>query len=977
VDSREALRKGGTRGSAVVPNEPESSLLFKAIRYDDPALKMPPSGRLSDAEIEDFREWIASGAADPRQSSASAPAAASIDWAKARDYWAFRPLEPRRPPPTRNRSWAVSDVDRFLLARLEARRLTPAPPADRRTLLRRLSLDLTGLPPTSEELDAFLRDSRPGAYERVVARLLASPHYGERQARHWLDLVRFAETKGHEFDAEIPEAWRYRDYVIRAINEDLPYDRFILEHLAGDQLRHTRFGPGLPHADTPLATGFMGLGEERNAADDIAEVRLEKLDNQVDVFAKAFLGLTVSCARCHDHKFDPIPTADYYALAGVFHSTQVIQAAVDTPARRREIEIAHGRVERLNAELRARVLPSLRAYAAQWRSRILGEKDALKRPLAEPDHLLHPLAVLSRPDPENRPFEQRARALLARLAAGAPGRGDVEVSLRGWTLTGAAFGDGPRHGVPPNQALGGYGGGDVLNSMRGGAQALTGTAVSRAFRLTKPYVHVRVGGVKDSGGRREVGRLAVAMVADGRPELFSPEGDGQMVWRTIRPRRHLDQWVYFEVRDKSRDGHIALERIVLSDAKEPPPAPPDPRVLELLRNARSLDELLDGYQWLFESAADDRALAAMLGPRKAEDLAPPELASLLAERKRWEDSIPESTFGLVAVDDAPHNLRIHRRGSYANLGEEAPRALPRALGGGEPFRSGSGRLELAEAITRGPASPLLARVIVNRVWKHLFGEGLVRTVDNFGATGEKPSHPELLEYLAAAFQKNQWSIKWLHAELVNTAAYRMSSAASAAALALDPDNRLLQHMPVRRLEAEEVRDSILAVSGSLDRTPYGPPVAPHISAYQDGRGKSGQSGPLDGAGRRSIYLQVRRNFITPLLLAFDYPIPVQTTGRRLVSTVPSQALMLMNNEFVAGQAESWAKRILALPAAERLDRMFLAAYSRPPLPAERRDIGAFLTAQKSRYPAAEATEHRIWADLAHVLLNSKEFLFVR
>jgi len=334
---------------------------------------------------------------------------------------------------------------------------------------------------------------------------------------------------------------------------------------------------------------------------------------------------------------------------------------------------------------------------------------------------------------------------------------------------------------------------------------------------------------------------------------------------------------------------------------------------------------------------------------------------------------------MIAAEDEPHNLRIHLRGNHLNPGDEVPRGFLRVLAGDKPkpYTSGSGRLDLAEALF-SPDNPLTARVMVNRIWQHHFGEGLVRTVDNFGKTGDRPSHPELLDYLAWRFRESGWSVKAMHREMVLSNAYRLSSVPDQRSRQVDPNNRLLSYMRVKRLEGETIRDAVLAASGSLDATAYGPSVRPHISLYQDGRGKP-DSGPLDGAGRRSVYLEVRRNFITPLFLAFDYPLPSTTVGRRSVSTVPSQALMLMNNEFVAAEASKWAARALSefKNRGVRLDTMFLRAYGRLPDATDRAQISEFLDQQAARYPGAIAEDARVWADLAHVIFNSKEFIFVR
>jgi hypothetical protein len=835
VDSKPGLERGGTRGTAVHPGNPSDSLLLKAISYADPALKMPPDGKLPDAVISDFREWIKLGAEDPRTAPAAPmPSHSGIDWERAKRHWAFQPIAPVA---------KSASIDGFVNNRLQLAGLPLASPADRATLLRRITFDLTGLPPTPAELRDFQADRAPNAYERVVDRLLASPHYGERWARHWLDLVRFAETNGHEFDFYKDEAWRYRDYVIRAFNQDLPYNSFVVEHINGDSLSAPRLAPDGKHWDSPLATGFFGLGEERNGATDLEEVRNEMRDSKIDVFGKAFLGLTISCARCHDHKFDPIPTTDYYALAGIFDSTRTTLASISSPDVTNQIEAAIAKF-----------------------------------------HVVSP--------PTLAPVPLRP--------------GDTPFDMRQFYRSGAAFA--PGDGV--------YGDGREstwIDSSRGATNKLAGIMVSRSFVPTRKYIHVRVAGTKYTPVREEPSQLAVTIFAPGRyPKGVAGNGDRKLRWRTITLHEEINQVCHLEIADRRLDGHIAVGAIVFSDDKEPPPDIPE-----------SLPELPA------QSAPD----------------------------------MPEETFGRVTYEDLAHNIRVHERGSHFNLGAEVPRSFLRILdsGGSEPYAKGSGRAALAQALI-GPANQLTARVMVNRIWKQHFGEGIVRSVDNFGKTGDRPSHPELLDYLARQFVDNRWSVKSIHRLIVLSQTYQRDSAAPAEK---DPLNRLLAHMPIRRIDAESVRDSILAVSGSLDRTTGGPSVKVHVSAYQVGRGKP-VTGPLDGNGRRSIYLEVRRNFLTPLLLAFDYPLPTTTMGRRLISSVPAQALTLMNNEFVTTQAGKWADRVEAAYAdpGERLVAMYVEIFARPPTPTERDRINRFLAADS-------------WRDLAHVLLNSKEFLFLR
>jgi hypothetical protein len=523
-----------------------------------------------------------------------------------------------------------------------------------------------------------------------------------------------------------------------------------------------------------------------------------------------------------------------------------------------------------------------------------------------------------------------------------------------------------------------------------------------------------------------------------------PKGEAGLQWMTLRLTKEIGRQGYFEIVDRSTRGHIVVDRIILSDAPEPPiqTFPYDLEKISLLSLERlqSLEALADAYRGLFlralEESSERSGVLVLLNPSgRLEDLvegqapinrealsrpgytrtvaagvsrwlpvqAPAntkaqnvsrglnpstlqqQLRNLQAERQQLERRIPESVFAMTGSDEDPHDVRVHVRGNHKNLGEVAPRRFLQIIAGEKqaPVSAGSGRLQLAESMV-SRENPLTARVMVNRIWKHHFGQGIVRSVDNFGKTGDAPTHPDLLDLLAQRFIESGWSVKAMHRMMVLSSAYAMSSQPEPEAERLDPENRLLHRMPVQRLEAESIRDAILAVAGGLDPKMLGPSVPPHISAYQDGRGKP-ESGPLDGNGRRSIYIQVRRNFLTPMFLAFDYPLPISAIGRRGVSTVPSQALMLMNNEFVARQAEAWAQRLLQSETApENLVRkMFLAAFGRPATGNESKEILRFAREQKERQGAlaANASEdqigQRVWADVAHVLFNSAEFIYVR
>jgi len=715
---------------------------------------------------------------------------------RARRFWSFQPIH-RTDPPVPNPDQAP--IDRFLLAKLEAKSLHPAPPADRATLLRRVTFDLTGLPPTPGEVRSFLADRSTDAFAKVVDRLLASPHHGERWARHWMDLVRYAETDGHEFDNDKPNAWRYRDYLIRAFNEDVSYKQIALEHIAGDLLPSKRLSKDGKFVESSIATAFYWLGENKNNPVDPQDNIVDRVDNQIDVFSKTFLGLTVACARCHDHKFDPIPTADYYSLAGFFHSIRRGEEAIETAAPRNVGNVAFAGLE--------------------------------------------------------------------------------------WNLAGPAFE--ARSGVLTSGAVSNY---------------RQGVATSSIFKIEHRYLHVRV-----------AGKAQVQLRSDEYPldKPFSPDCDCYK-WKTY----NLQMWeahpAYLSLIDTSHEGHITLSEVIQSDSKLPPvlhAEKPDP----------------------------------------------------FARTIQHEDQCPETLIILAPFDDKPGDTHINQRGSYKTPGDVVPRRFLTVIAGDtqDPIPSGtSGRLQLAERVVND-SDPFFARVMVNRIWQHHFGRGLVATPDNFGLTGEPPSHPELLDWLAAEFRDSGYSIKHMHRLMLLTDAYQMSSAASPQANEQDPANKLLSHMPVRRLEAEEVRDALLAVAGTLDAKMYGPSVPVYISPFMDGDKRSRPlPGPLDGAGRRSVYINIRRNFLPDSLTVWDYPAPISTFGRRNSSLVPAQALFLMNSELVTLEAGKWADR------TPSIEQMYLEAFGRAPTASEQTAAREFLASH-------------VLSDYAHALFNTTEFVFVR
>jgi hypothetical protein len=703
LDSLASVLKGGASGPAVVPGQPEASRLIRAIRYTD-SPKMPPKEKLADADIVTLTRWVQMGLPWPETAGTATTADRFQITAEQRRFWSFQPVKDPPLPPVKNVAWPLSPIDRFILAKLEEKSLIPVQAADKRVLLRRATFDLTGLPPTPEEVEAFVADPSPQALEKVIDRLLASRHYGERWGRHWLDIVRYADTAGETADFPVPDAHRYRNYVIDAFNADKPYDQFIKEQIAGDIL--ARSGPREKYAERVIATGY--LASARRFGFDPQNYQHLTIEDSIDTLGKSILGLTISCARCHDHKFDPIGRTDYYALYGIFDSTRY-------------------------------------------------------------------------------PF---------------PG--------------------------------------------------------SEENKRSKDFVSLLPPGEAAPAGAPGVGKAYA--VAEG----------------------------------------------------------------------------------------------------------------------------------------TPHNARIHKRGDPTTLGEEVPRRFLQILHG-QPLPTGapgSGRLQLAESLASAD-NPLTARVLVNRLWQHHFGEGLVRTPSNFGKQGRPPTHPELLDYLATRFMapsplplsppgergrgEGGWSIKAMHKQIMLSRTYQLSSASDSTNVAADPANEWLWHFQRRRLDAESIRDALLAVSGTLDRTPAGPHPFPAENTWN-----FTQHNPFEAVyptNRRSVYLMTQRLRRHPFLALFDGPDPSSSTAQRSATTVPTQALFFINNPFLHEQSLKLAERLLHSGEERgRIDLAHQLTLGRPATPAECQAAEAFLRRYMQEVKAAgtpaELCPRLAWAGYARVLFSSNEFIYI-
>jgi hypothetical protein len=740
LDTRDGIRKGGETGPAVVPGNPTKSLLIKAIKQTD-TLRMPPKSKLSDEVVADFEKWIASGAADPRDNKKVA--ASEIDIEKGRQFWAFQSPKPSPVPTPKDAGWARNDIDRDLLAAMEAKGIKPVGDADARSLIRRIYFDLVGLPPTPEDVEAFAQsaiNNRQSAIEAVVDKLLQSPRFGETWGRHWLDVSRFAESSGKTANMSYPHAWRYRDYVVAAYNADKPFDQFVKEQIAGDLLPPSDDKEKAEHL---IATGFLAIGPKSHNEMNRRQFEFDLIDEQIDTTTQAFLSLTIACARCHDHKFDPIPQKDYYALAGIFRST----------------ETCYGTVRTIQSN--------------------------------------HPSPLVQLPKDCDQPA-----------------------------------------GVGP-------------------------LSQTRREQIEK-------------------------QIADNKAELAKLTGT---------------------------DGFIMGIRFRSQNA--------------------NLQSQLDMYE------KDGTPKLQAMGTR---------------DRVRGADTA------------------LLGRGEVDKPGDMVSRGIPQVLTSKQPRITGSGRLQLADWIA-SKENPLTARVYVNRVWHHLFGQGLVPTVDNFGNAGQRPTNQALLDHLALWFMDNGWSTKKLIRHLMTTHAYSLATTFDAKNLEADSDNALVWRMTPRRLEAEKVRDSMLAISGQLDLEPEKGSIlmrngeGPAFGAFRFAKGPLAQPD-----AHRSVFMTILRDQLPESLTLFDFPDPNSVAGERAITNVPAQSLYLMNNLFVIRQSESAADRLLASSGsdAEKVKRAYETFYARPPSEKESAAATQFIT----NYSKG-STKRNAWAAFTQALFASAEFANLR
>ncbi len=782
LDRPQGLRRGGDSGKpAVVPGKPGESRLIRAIRYQHDDLQMPPEEKLPADVIADIEKWVRMGAPDPRRKQQED--GSETESSDLSDTWAYKPPTLPKVPEVDHEGWARTPIDRFILARLEEAGLSPVRDATRRALIRRASFDLLGLPPTRDAVERFLEDDRPGAFERAVDRMLASPAFGERWGRHWLDVARYAESTGKEWNWAFPHAWRYRDYVIDAFNEDKPYDQFIREQLAGDLLPADS---DAERSEQRTATGFLAIGPKSVSIGNNGKFRMQVADEQIRATSRAFLGLTVGCARCHDHKFDPVTMEDYYGLAGMFLSTKTLFGTTSKGYKGQNNNQARGLVPiGPNADERQKAVESHEKKLQKVGKQLKKKKKALKK----------------------------AKKKLKKLED-----------------------------------------------------------------------------AKQSAGKKD------------------------------------------KSKKKAKQAERARKRV------------------EKLRQ---------------------------------------KVGSLKDQRKSLKNNPPKEPKYTMGVRDRgdPGDTKLRKNGVFNSRGKKVARGFPAELTGESPPEvpdDRSGRRALAEWLTQ-PRHPVTARVLVNRVWHYLFGRGLVRTVDNLGVLGRKPTHPKLLDYLAVRFARDGWSIKRLIRRIMVSRVYRMSTAYQEAGGSADPRNRLLWRMRPKRLDAESLRDAMLAASGALDRRPV--EGSPAVQSLPNGwiekeihKKKFEKRIP---ERRRSVYFPILRGRVPQVLATFDFPRPSLVQGNREVTTVPSQALFMMNSPFVIEQSQRMADRLFRMApgsAAKRVSLAYELALVRKPRPEERRRAVKYVEeiskTLAGKFEDERKRRRKAWASFCQTLFASAEFRYL-
>ena len=1082
----DGIARGSKSSAVIVPGEPSQSRLIQAVRYTG-RFKMPPGERLGSEEVAKLEHWVEKGAIMPGNKIVTrSPAAAGRITDQDRRWWSFQPIQLTSPPLVQADHQVRNEIDRFIIAKLESYGLQLSPPADRATLLRRVTFDLTGLPPTPDAIDSFLNDSRPGAYRRVLDRLLASPQYGERWGRHWLDIARYADTNGGGFDYVYPNAWKYRDYVVKAMNADVPFDVFITEQLAGDLLPVPR--DETLYLDRLAATGFLTLAPKGLGMQDKEQMAMDVVDDQIDVLGRSLLGMTLSCARCHDHKFDPIPTSDYYGLAGIFRSTVSLTGFEQNPSYWPETPLEFPVVTDARNEYikrKAANAKSIKSVTQSAREKVITRvRSELTRYLEAATRLYHQL-------PPGRliahwPMDhvQGTRVLATRGPEGmldnvGADKSQIPLSVEGrigqaLRFTGqkqvvsfpadhlAAFefdtttdfsvsfwlraveGYQPQSAdtlfsITYDKAMtfiamrpGSYNG--IYLRHYDGAQAVDIKPSSDQLPIltNNQWHHVVFTSDRDGAGRvfidnRLMGEVPIAGVSSkaeysGSRSLligvsnnaFQGDMDDLAIWNRVLLPIEVNQ-LASQSRDPSKAKNVV--QIEKEKQKSEKHSGNTPYSYEEAAGQGLVTVILKNFVGLLRKAAVDKesafhiltgddevtretidrlvsdpteSLQAILdsekGPLRRDDIREEffsgddrqRLAELTEQAHEIEKTaVPPAKNAMVAYDAKDiANLRIHIAGDRHDLGEEVTRGFPQVvtLPEGSTRRipeQQSGRLQLAAWLTHRN-NPLTVRVFVNRVWQWHFGTGIVATSDNFGRQGEKPVHPELLDWLSIQFVEDGWSLKRLHRWIMLSATYQQSSAVrdDNNGGEVDSGNRMLWRMNRRRLEAEPIRDAMLAANGTLDQL-MGGTVNDWKAKMFSVNDANEETANFD-THRRSIYLPVIRGAaIHEMMQLFDFGDPNSITSLRYPTTVTAQALFMMNNPFVHDQAKAFGKRLLAIHDVSDRQRIHYAYRLTVGRRATEKEMTRVLDFLKS------GQRQSAWNMFCHSLFCLNEFVYIQ
>ena len=1046
MESRSATLRGGELGPALVPGKPAESLIIRAINHGE-YLKMPPKDKLPTKELVNFSRWIEMGA--PWPNAAETEDIHPIDTdeqdtthfsEEQKRFWAFQP--PSRPtlPTVERTSWPQAPIDYFILARLEEADLSPAPMSDKETLIRRATYDLTGLPPESDHIEAFLADTSDSAFATVVERLLASPQYGERWGRHWLDVARYADSNGLDENLAYANAFHYRDYVIVSFNADKPYDRFVQEQIAGDLLAPD---PNQPNdMGRYVATSFLAIGAKMLAEDDPMKMQMDIIDEQLNTLSQAFMGMTIGCCRCHDHKFDPLSTADYYGLAGIFKSTKTMEnhkVVAEWYERPLVDSTTAGAIAMIDRQLSAN-----RQAVAEIRGR--AKAAATKHIRSRTAEYLLATNAINRFDQQIASRRPNAQSVKTRphvvqdgyglIEAEAFHRGDIEDTSEGYgkgigviLSRGAGFAEYDlevshagnyelemRYTAAESRPIHLYVNGDAIAAV---AEQVTGdwnppgqTWFAEAnlrlqrgrnkirFQSDSVYPHVDQFALVYStsetwpfANERPLSLSSIAAIDGLKIETVRQWQSFLKKVSSTDSKKYTAYRHWIALADASRESAMSASswnETLAAIAKQPGP------VSSAITAAApsTLADVAAVYQKLVDQAKDTPKLKRVLFVKKS-PLDGPEhiptffsdtdqlrITELNRERNNLNASRPQSDFAMGVTEDRPEDIRIHLRGSHITLGDTVPRRFPHILSSPNDVAippDESGRLSLARWLTT-PSHPLTSRVMVNRVWHWHFGRGIVASVDNFGKLGEQPTHPMLLDWLARSFIDNNWSIKELHRQMMLSSTYQMSTDQNERTAQVDPENKLFSRMNRRRLSAEEIRDSIISIGQGVDGEMGGTLLKTENHKYVNSTGSAMTASGYQNR-RRSVYLPIIRSSVFDVFQTLDFPDPAVLHGRRQTSTVAPQALMMMNSDLVEQQTRHCAGELLD-DFDEDLVRI-VGAYERvlrrTPSTDEVAKIVDFLSRARSLF-SLHATRYdrevTVWQSLCRVLISTNEFVYL-